>query len=99
MRFIEPFAFLDLRPVVSVLIQRWFYFLPEAVGAFDFSCSIWTAFRIDMFDTLFLGLSILFCGVASPQHDVDKDWPLFVRGHDGVDNNIFIQVSVFCAFG
>lgn len=30
---------------------------------------------------------------ARGQSGVEKEWPLFVRGHDGKDNEIFIQVG------
>lgn len=31
---------------------------------------------------------------SSPsQENLDTDWPLYVRGHDGVAKNIFIKVS------
>lgn len=27
-----------------------------------------------------------------PQENVDEEWPLYVRGHDGIARNLFIQV-------
>lgn len=44
------------------------------------------------------------CRYVTSQENVDTDWPLYVRGHDGVARNLFIEVSrqflsvLVCAF-